>query len=82
METMQLNNIIFKIGNKYLYRIVSSGTIYERKAKITISRREREELKSILKDDSLLNTEKWHRIAKFHSDELENEDEYLTNCLW
>jgi hypothetical protein len=82
METMQLNNIMFKVGNKYLYRIVSPGTIYERKAKISISRREREELKDILKDNGLFNTDKWHKIAKFYSDELENEDEYLINVLW
>jgi hypothetical protein len=62
MKTITINNICFKVGRKYVTRIKDGKeTRYE------VSAADFEQVREVMQNNELLDTEKWHKVAKIVS---------------
>ena len=69
--TIRVNNIIFAIGNKYLYKIENSCLIHEHlERKAIVKKLGYKNLLSLLEDKDLTDAEKWRTFARIYDNEM------------
>jgi hypothetical protein len=62
MKTITINNICFKVGKKYVTRIKDG-----KETRYALLAGDFENVQNIMRDNDLLDAEKWHKVAKIVS---------------
>lgn len=65
LETITINNIVYKLGRAYLHCTVNDGTQFKHSGKIKLFGNDKKNLEDIFRNTDFTDAEKWSRISRF-----------------
>ena len=63
-STIEVNNISFRVGRKYIYKDRDCILRGEKHEKLALDNVAKDELEKIFSDDDLLEAEVWHKVCR------------------